>query len=143
MDTVDARFGEEWLAPFHMEPDHSANVMRFAAAYPKAVIVATDKAFRMMGQFFGCDFADRRLVVGEGDRLPLGRHALTFVTAPMVHWPEVMVSYEESEKLLFSADAFGRFGTPEAAVASPSSKTAPGRRRPPSLCVPPLKSRRI
>ena len=131
MDTVDARFGEEWLAHLaqalcgrtpdylivqHMEPDHSANVMRFAAAYPKAVIVATDKAFRMMGQFFGCDFADRRLVVGEGDRLPLGRHTLTFVTAPMVHWPEVMVSYEESEKLLFSADAFGRFGTPEAAV---------------------------
>ena len=131
MDTVDARFGEEWLANLdralegripdylviqHMEPDHSANLLRFADAYPAAVIVATDKAFRMMGQFFGRDFADRRLVVGEGDCLPLGRHTLSFVLAPMVHWPEVMVTYETSEKLLFSADAFGRFGVPDAAV---------------------------
>ena len=125
LDTVDAAFAHEWLdnlekvlgdrAPSylivqHMEPDHSANVLRFAKAYPDAKIVASAKAFTMMGQFFGTDFSDRRLVVGEGDRLSLGRHELNFVTAPMVHWPEVIVTYDSTDKILFSADGFGKFG---------------------------------
>ncbi|MCM1333682.1 MAG: FprA family A-type flavoprotein [Bacteroides sp.] len=125
LDTVDARFGDEWLGKVakalgdrspdylivhHMEPDHSANIAAFAARYPNAAIVATAKAFTMMGQFFGTDYADRRIVAAEGDTLPLGKHTLHFVTAPMVHWPEVMVSYESAEKILFSADAFGKFG---------------------------------
>ena len=125
LDTVDAAFAHEWLdnlekvlgdrAPSylivqHMEPDHSANVLRFAKAYPDAKIVASEKAFTMMGQFFGTDFSDRRLVVGEGDRLSLGRHELNFVTAPMVHWPEVIVTYDSTDKILFSADGFGKFG---------------------------------
>ena len=93
-----------------MEPDHSAGIAAFAKKYPQAQIVASAKAFVMMKNFFGDDFADRRLVVGEGDTLSLGAHTLTFVTAPMVHWPEVVLSYEQSEKLLFSADAFGKFG---------------------------------
>lgn len=124
-DTVDAHFGGEWLknldgvlngkAPdylivHHMEPDHSANIAAFAERYPSAVIVATAKAFTMMSQFFGTDYADRRIVAEEGSTLSLGKHTLTFVTAPMVHWPEVMVSYESTEKVLFSADAFGKFG---------------------------------
>ena len=125
LDTVDARFADEWLDKLsaalggrsadylivqHMEPDHSGSLMRFAQAYPEAVIVASAKAFGMMKSFFGTDFAARRRVVGEGDRLPLGRHTLHFLTAPMVHWPEVIVSYDEADKLLFSADAFGKFG---------------------------------
>ena len=125
-DTVDKNFQTEWLSNLetalcgktpdylivqHMEPDHSANIAAFAEKYPKAVIVATDKAFVMMKNFFKTDFPDRRLVVADGDSLSLGQRTLRFFTAPMVHWPEVMVSYEESEKVLFSADAFGKFGT--------------------------------
>ena len=124
-DTVDARFGEAWLANIraeigdapvdylvvqHMEPDHSANVATFAAAYPQAVIVASAQAFCMMKNFFGTDFADRRLVVKEGDTLSTGRHVFAFVAAPMVHWPEVIVTYDTTEKILFSADGFGKFG---------------------------------
>ena len=124
-DTVDAHFADEWLAKLdavlagrlpdylivhHMEPDHSAGIARFAEKYPSATIVASAKAFAMMQQFFGCDFASRRRIVKEGDALPLGTHTLSFLAAPMVHWPEVMLSYEASEKLLFSADAFGKFG---------------------------------
>ncbi len=125
MDTVDANFGAEWLENLaqaldgrqpdylvvqHMEPDHSANIRRFRDAYPAATIVATDKAFTMMRQFFGQDFSENGRAVKEGDSLFLGAHTLHFVLAPMVHWPEVMVSYEETEKVLFSADAFGKFG---------------------------------
>ena len=125
MDTVDVNFKDEWfenikkeigerspdyLVVQHMEPDHSANINEFAKAYPDAVIVATDRAFVMMDKFFGTDFADRRIVVGEGDTLSLGEHTLTFVTAPMVHWPEVMMTYDDAEKTLFSADGFGKFG---------------------------------
>ncbi len=124
-DTVDARFGDEWLANIksalngkapdyliiqHCEPDHSANIMRFMTAYPKATIVSSAKAFKMIEQFFGTDFADRRIVVGEGSTLSLGKHLLTFVTAPMVHWPEVIVTYDSTDKVLFSADGFGKFG---------------------------------
>ncbi|MBE6690174.1 MAG: FprA family A-type flavoprotein [Ruminococcaceae bacterium] len=125
MDTVDARFGAQWMqniagvleekAPDylvvqHMEPDHSASILAFMVAYPKAVIVSSAKAFTMMKNFYGEDYADRRIVVGEGDTLSLGRHELTFVTAPMVHWPEVIVTYDKADKVLFSADAFGKFG---------------------------------
>ena len=125
MDTVDVNFKDEWLENIkkeigekspdylivqHMEPDHSANINEFAKVYPNAVIVATDRAFVMMDKFFGTDFADRRIVVGEGDTLSLGEHTLTFVTAPMVHWPEVMMTYDDAEKTLFSADGFGKFG---------------------------------
>lgn len=125
MDTVDAAFTEEWLEKLtavlesrqpdylivqHMEPDHSANIGVFMETYPEAKVVATAKAFTMMKQFFGTDFPERHLVVGEGDTLSLGTHTLTFVTAPMVHWPEVMVTYDTYDKLLFSADAFGKFG---------------------------------
>ncbi len=125
MDTVDANFTHEWLDNLqhaldggtpdylvvqHMEPDHSANIMNFAKAYPDATIVSSAKAFQMMQNFFGTDFADRRVVVGEGDTLNLGRHTLTFVTAPMVHWPEVIVTYDSTDKVLFSADGFGKFG---------------------------------
>lgn len=128
MDTVDAHFTHEWLDNVekalagampdylvvqHMEPDHSANVLAFCKVYPQAIVVATEKAFAMMQQFFATDFSQRRIIVREGDTLALGRHVLHFVTAPMVHWPEVMVSYEEAEKVLFSADAFGKFGTPD------------------------------
>ena len=124
-DTVDARFGDQWLANVagvvgdkkpsylivqHMEPDHSANIVKFTDAYPQAKVVASQKAFKMMEQFFGTDFADRRIVVGEGDTLSLGKHNLTFVTAPMVHWPEVIVTYDSTDKVLFSADGFGKFG---------------------------------
>lgn len=125
MDTVDAAFTQEWMANLdaalggrtpdylvvqHMEPDHSANIANFLAKYADAVVVSSAKAFVMMKQFFGDDYASRRLVVGEGDTLCLGRHTLTFVTAPMVHWPEVIVSYDSADKVLFSADAFGKFG---------------------------------
>ena len=125
MDTVDAHFGGEWmdnltavlegrtpdyLVVQHMEPDHSANIVRFMDAYPAAVVVASQAAFRMMKQFYGNDYADRRLVVGEGDTLALGRHTLAFLTAPMVHWPEVIVTYDSVDKVLFSADGLGKFG---------------------------------
>ena len=124
-DTVDQNFGEAWLANIraeigdapvdylvvqHMEPDHSANIAAFAAAYPEATIVASAQAFAMMKNFFGTDYADRRLVVKEGDTLSTGRHTFAFVAAPMVHWPEVIVTYDTAEKVLFSADAFGKFG---------------------------------
>ena len=124
-DTVDAAFTEEWLGNIqavlgdrvpdyliiqHMEPDHSANIANFIKAYPKTTIVSTAKAFVMMKNFFGTDFTENRLVVGEGDTLSLGAHQLTFVTAPMVHWPEVMVTYDATDKVLFSADGFGKFG---------------------------------
>ena len=125
MDTVDAGFTHEWLDNLqnvlgarrpdylivqHMEPDHSANILNFAKAYPDAKIVSSQKAFVMMKNFFGTDFADRQIVVGEGDTLSLGRHVLTFVTAPMVHWPEVIVTYDATDRVLFSADGFGKFG---------------------------------
>ena len=125
MDTVDQNFTQEWLdnvaavlegrkpdylVVHHMEPDHSANIANFLAAYPEATVVSSAKAFVMMKNFFGTDYADRRIVVGEGDTLALGKHTLTFVTAPMVHWPEVIVSYDSCDKVLFSADGFGKFG---------------------------------
>ena len=125
MDTVDIHFTHEWLDNIekalgarkpdylivqHMEPDHSANIANFLKTYPNATVVASAKAFTMMGQFFGTDFADRRLIVGEGDTLCLGSHTLTFVTAPMVHWPEVLMTYDATDKVLFSADGFGKFG---------------------------------
>jgi len=126
LDTVDRRMIREWLDNLsvalegrqpdylivqHMEPDHSAGIAVFAEAYPEARIVATPMAFTMMGRFFGQSFADRRIAVKEGDSLSLGRHTLTFLAAPMVHWPEVMVTYDSIDKVLFSADGFGKFGT--------------------------------
>ncbi len=125
MDSVDANFKDEWLnniknvlgdkAPDylivqHMEPDHSANVHEFALTYPNAKIVATDRAFVMMNKFFCTDYADRRVVVKDGDTLNLGKHQLVFCLAPMVHWPEVMMTYDATDKILFSADGFGKFG---------------------------------
>lgn len=125
MDTVDGNFTDEWLKNIadvigdkkpsyliiqHMEPDHSANVANFLNLYTDAKVVATAKAFVMMKQFFGTDYPDRQIVVKEGDTLNLGAHTLTFVLAPMVHWPEVMVTYDSKDKVLFSADAFGKFG---------------------------------
>ena len=124
-DTVDARFTHEWLDNIqnavdgrqpdylivqHMEPDHSANIMNFVKAYPEAKIVASAKAFTMMAQFFGTDFSDKAVIIAEGDTLSLGKHTLNFVAAPMVHWPEVMVTYDSYDKVLFSADGFGKFG---------------------------------
>lgn len=129
LDTVDKNFGDKWLeniesvlgskAPdylviHHMEPDHSANIDKFMAKYPLAKIVSNPKSFVMMKQFFGTDYAENQHPVNEGDTLSLGKHTLTFVTAPMVHWPEVIVSYESYTKTLFSADAFGKFGTQDA-----------------------------
>ena len=129
MDTVDQHFTHEWLDNIqktlgsrnpdylvvqHMEPDHSANVANFLKIYPQAKVVSSAKAFVMMKHFFGDDYADRRVVVGEGDTLCLGRHTLTFVTAPMVHWPEVIVTYDSCDKVLFSADGFGKFGALDA-----------------------------
>lgn len=128
-DTVDKKFGAEWLenienaigekAPdylivHHMEPDHSANIAAFAKKYPNAKIVSNAKSFTMMKQFFGVDYRDRAIAVGEGDTLSLGEYELGFITAPMVHWPEVILSYEKSSKTLFSADAFGKFGALDA-----------------------------
>lgn len=124
-DTVDARFGGEWLdniknvlgntAPDyliiqHMEPDHSANIAKFMETYKDAKVVSSAKAFTMMKQFFGTDFSERQVVVKDGDTLSLGKHTLTFIAAPMVHWPEVIVTYDTLDKVLFSADAFGKFG---------------------------------
>ncbi len=126
MDTVDAAFKEEWLANVsaaldgrkpdylivqHMEPDHSANIVSFMENYPEVVVVASMMAFRMMKNFFNTDFPERRIIVKDGDTLSLGSHTLTFYTAPMVHWPEVMVTYDSTDKVLFSADGFGKFGT--------------------------------
>ena len=125
MDTVDRNFTHQWLDNIqnalqgrqpdylvvqHMEPDHSANIANFLKIYPAATVVSSAKAFNMMKQFFGDDYADRRIVVGEGSTLCLGKHTLTFVTAPMVHWPEVIVTYDSCDKVLFSADGFGKFG---------------------------------
>ena len=125
MDSVDIRFTHEWLDNItavlgdrkpdylmvqHMEPDHSANIVNFLNNYPDAKVVSSDKAFAMMQNFFGKDFADRRVVVGEGDTLKLGKHTLSFVAAPMVHWPEVLMTYDDVDKVLFSADGFGKFG---------------------------------
>ena len=125
MDTVDKNFTDEWFANLeavmegrkpdylivqHMEPDHSAGIDLFLNRYPEAVVVSSAKAFGMMQNFFGKDYADRRIVVGEGSTLSLGKHELTFVTAPMVHWPEVIVTYDAYDKVLFSADGFGKFG---------------------------------
>ena len=125
MDTVDANFTHEWMDNIqnvignrkpdyliiqHMEPDHSANIMNFVKAYPDVTIVASAKAFIMMQNFFGTDFADKQMVIAEGDTLCLGKHNLTFIGAPMVHWPEVMVTYDRTDKVLFSADGFGKFG---------------------------------
>ena len=125
MDTVDVNFLDEWLANIkavlgdrnpdylvvlHMEPDHSANIFNFAKAYPEAKIVASGLAYEMMKNFFGTDFADKRVVVKEGDALELGEHTLAFVTAQMVHWPEVIMAYDTKDKVLFSADGFGKFG---------------------------------
>jgi len=125
LDTVDKRFEEKWLnnldaalcgrepdylVVHHMEPDHSACILSFAKKYPAAKIVASAKAFAMMKQFFNTDFPERKIAVGEGDELPLGKHVLSFITAPMVHWPEVIMSFDKADKILFSADAFGKFG---------------------------------
>ena len=124
-DTVDAHFKDEWLANLeeafagrtpdylivqHMEPDHAANIANFAEKYPEAKIVGNAKTFPMMKQFFGTDFADRQVIVKEGETLSTGKHNLTFVMAPMVHWPEVMMTYDTTDKIFFSADAFGKFG---------------------------------
>lgn len=129
MDSVDANFKDEWLDNLadvlgdktpdylivqHMEPDHSANIDDFAEKYPDAQIVASAQAFNMMKNFFGTDFSDRRIVVKEGDTLELGEHTLTFITAPMVHWPEVIMTYDSRDKVLFSADGFGKFGALDA-----------------------------
>lgn len=125
MDTVDKNFAKEWLANLeetlcgrkpdylvvqHMEPDHSANIVNFLNAYPDAKVVASAKAFTMMEQFFGRDFSDCKKVIAEGDTLELGKHTLNFIAAPMVHWPEVMVTFDSTDKVLFSADGFGKFG---------------------------------
>ena len=125
LDTVDRRFTDSWLANVralfpgkapdylvvhHVEPDHAANVARFLEEYPSTTVVASAKAFTMLKNFFGKDYEDRRVVVREGSVLELGKHTLTFVAAPMVHWPEVMVSYDACDKVLFSADGFGKFG---------------------------------
>ena len=128
-DTVDANFTDAWLKNLeealggktpdylivqHMEPDHSAGIHIFMEKYPDSSIVATTQAFRMMKQFFGEEYEDRRVIASEMSTLPLGKHTLTFVTAPMVHWPEVMVTYDDVDKTLFSADAFGKFGALDA-----------------------------
>lgn len=129
MDSVDAAFTDEWLGNIenalggrkpdylivqHMEPDHSANIINFVKAYPEAKIVSSAQAFKMMKNYFGTDFAEKQIVVRGGDTLSLGRHELTFVAAPMVHWPEVIVTYDSADKVLFSADGFGKFGALDA-----------------------------
>ena len=129
MDSVDQHFGCEWLGNIeavlegrkpdylvvqHMEPDHSSNIAAFMNAYPEAKVVSSGKSFIMMKQFFGDDFAGRQVAVADGDTLSLGRHTLTFITAPMVHWPEVIMTYDDFDKVLFSADAFGKFGALDA-----------------------------
>jgi len=129
MDCVGGEFAGEWLNNIasaldgrkpdylivqHMEPDHSANITAFTEAYPEAIVVGSARGFQMMKNFFGTDYPEKRIVVGDGDSLSLGRHKLSFITAPMVHWPEVIMSYESAEKVLFSADAFGKFGALDA-----------------------------
>ncbi len=129
MDTVDRHFTKEWLENLnealegrtpdylvvqHMEPDHSANIVNFMETWPKATVVSSAKAFAMMKNFFGTAFEDRQIVVGEGDTLKLGTHELHFITAPMVHWPEVIMTYDSADKVLFSADGFGKFGALDA-----------------------------
>ena len=127
MDTVDSRFVDVWLKSIsalditpdylvvhHMEPDHSAGIAAFLDTYPNATVVSSRMAFVMMKNYFGQDYADRRIIVSEGSTLSLGKHTLTFVAAPMVHWPEVMVSYDSYDKVLFSADGFGKFGAQDA-----------------------------
>ncbi|MBQ8374871.1 MAG: FprA family A-type flavoprotein [Clostridia bacterium] len=129
LDTVDGAFQAEWLEKLsaalngkqpdylivqHMEPDHSANILAFTLAYPQAKIVSSSKAFLMMKNYFGSDFAEKQIVVGDGSKLSLGKHTLSFVAAPMVHWPEVIMTYDETAKVLFSADAFGKFGATDA-----------------------------
>ena len=129
MDAVDINFTDEWinniknelgentpdyLVVQHMEPDHSAGIYEFTKTFPGAKIVSSQKAFVMMKQFFGTDFSEKQIVVGDGDTLSLGKHTLTFYTAPMVHWPEVIVSYDSCDKVLFSADGFGKFGALDA-----------------------------
>ncbi len=129
MDTVDGRFADEWLGNVnavcaerkpdylviqHMEPDHSANIAVFMEKFPEAKVVSSAQAFRMMKNFFGTEFEDRRVIVKEGDTLDLGKHKLAFVAAPMVHWPEVIVTYDTCDKVLFSADGFGKFGALDA-----------------------------
>ncbi len=143
-DTVDARFGHEWLDNLaeilgdrkpdylivqHMEPDHSANILTFKNVYPDAAVVGNQKTFAMMKQFFGKDFEDCRVAVKDGDSLSLGAHKLTFVFAPMVHWPEVMVTYDSADKLLFSADGFGKFGAAGGDFAKPEDDWACEARR--------------
>ena len=125
MDTADARVTEKWfenlrdalgdrkpdyLVVSHMEPDHASNIQKVAEAYPDIKIVGNAKTFNMMGQFFDIDLEDRKVIVADGDKLSLGKHELTFIMAPMVHWPEVMMEYESTDKVLFSADGFGKFG---------------------------------
>ena len=125
MDTVDASFGDEWLSNVkkaldgrqpdylvvqHMEPDHSANVLNFVKEYPDVKLVVNSKTLTMLGQFFDYDFSDRAVIVTDGEKLSLGKHELTFIFAPMVHWPEVMMTYDSNDKILFSADGFGKFG---------------------------------
>ena len=125
MDSVDNGFTDEWLASIrseigdrpvdylivqHMEPDHSGSLAKFMEAYPTTTVVASAKAFAMVKAFFGVDYAERRLIVGEGDTLTLGRHTLSFIAAPMVHWPEVIMTYDQTDKVFFSADGFGKFG---------------------------------
>ena len=125
MDSVDINFADEWIKNVkstigerlpdyliiqHMEPDHSSSVMEFVKAFPEVIIVSSSKAFAMMKAFFGTDFIEKRIVVGDGDKLSLGNHNLSFITAPMVHWPEVIVTYDSTDKVLFSADGFGKFG---------------------------------
>ena len=129
MDTVDARFADQWLCNMsavlqgrtpdylivqHMEPDHSGSILCFVQAYPDVTVVASAKAFSMMKHYFGTDFEERRVVVGEGDTLCLGERTLSFIAAPMVHWPEVIMTYDSKDKVLFSADAFGKFGALDA-----------------------------
>ncbi len=129
MDTVDKNFGDEWLSNIksvlgdrkpdylivqHMEPDHSANIFNFTKVYPDALVVSSDRAFKMMLNYFETDYSDRRIVVKEGDTLSLGQHTLSFIAAPMVHWPEVIMTYDSLDKVLFSADGFGKFGALDA-----------------------------
>ena len=141
MDSVDERFGDEWLGNIkeaagganvdylvvqHMEPDHSANITLFMDAYPNATVVASSKAFTMLKNFYDNDYEDRRIVVGEGDTLELGKHVLTFITAPIVHWPEVIMTYAKADKVLFTADGFGKFGAND--VVDPEGWACEARR---------------
>ena len=147
MDAVDEIFGDEWMANVkevlggrkpdyiviqHMEPDHSANALRFAREYPDVKLVGNTKTFVMLEEYFGTDFADRRVVVGDGDAISLGRHELRFMFAPMVHWPEVMVTYDAFTKTVFSADGFGKFGALD--VEEPWDDEA--RRSQKAVCTP-------